>query len=266
MFISERGLELIKSFEGCILQSYDDYDEKIINDGDTVRGTLTIGYGHIEGVYKGQIISLSEAEEMLKNDMKKYCGEVEEVLRSITVPFEINQNVFDSLVSFEYNLGQGNLQTLLANGTRDKMKVANKMLEYINKGSQWEEGLLRRRKAERELFLSDDNSNTSFLNVGNDEIKYLQNELNVQGFRDKNGDMLIVDGFIGELTLSALPIVRRGAVGNITKWIQLRIGVEPDGIFGINTENSLKWCQKTWGLTVDGIVGKETWSEMFRRL
>ena len=31
MFISERGLELIKSFEGCILQSYDDYDEKIIN-------------------------------------------------------------------------------------------------------------------------------------------------------------------------------------------------------------------------------------------
>ena len=63
MFISERGLELIKSFEGCILQSYDDYDEKIINEGDTVRGTLTIGYGHIEGVYKGQIISLSEAEE-----------------------------------------------------------------------------------------------------------------------------------------------------------------------------------------------------------
>ena len=160
MFISERGLELIKSFEGCILQSYDDYDEKIINDGDTVRGTLTIGYGHIEGVYKGQIISLSEAEEMLKNDMRKYCAEVEEVLRSIAVPFEINQNVFDSLVSFEYNLGQGNLQTLLANGTRDKMKVANKMLEYINKGSQWEEGLLRRRKAERELFLSDDNSNT----------------------------------------------------------------------------------------------------------
>ena len=114
--------------------------------------------------------------------------------------------------------------------------------------------------------MSDDNSNTSFLNVGNDEIKYLQNELNVQGFRDKNGNMLIVDGFVGELTLSALPIVRRGAVGNITKWIQLRIGVEPDGIFGINTENSLKWCQKTWGLTVDGIVGKETWSEMFRRL
>ena len=74
-------------------------------------------------------------EEMLKNDMRKYCGEVEEVLRSITVPFEINQNVFDSLVSFEYNLGQGNLQTLLANGTRDKMKVANKMLEYINKGT-----------------------------------------------------------------------------------------------------------------------------------
>ena len=114
--------------------------------------------------------------------------------------------------------------------------------------------------------MSDDNSNTSFLNVGNDEIKYLQNELNVQGFRDKNGNMLIVDGIVGELTLSALPIVRRGAIGNITKWIQLRIGVEPDGIFGINTENSLKWCQKTWGLVADGIVGKNTWAEMFRRL
>ena len=57
MFISEQGLNLIKQFEGCILQSYDDYNDRIVNSGDSWRGTLTIGYGHIEGVYAGQKIT-----------------------------------------------------------------------------------------------------------------------------------------------------------------------------------------------------------------
>ncbi|MBE6051857.1 MAG: lysozyme, partial [Clostridium sp.] len=45
MRISQKGINLIKEFEGCILQSYDDYNDRIVNAGDNVRGTLTIGYG-----------------------------------------------------------------------------------------------------------------------------------------------------------------------------------------------------------------------------
>ncbi|WP_143314468.1 glycoside hydrolase family protein [Clostridium sp. HBUAS56017] len=155
MFISQKGLDLIKEFEGCILQSYDDYNDSIVNSGDSYRGTLTIGYGHIENVYAGQTISQEEADNMLKNDMAQYCNQLDEVVSEGAFGFSINQNMYDALVSFGYNLGQGCLRTLGANGTRDKQTVANMILEYRNKGSVWEQGLLRRRTAERELFLSD---------------------------------------------------------------------------------------------------------------
>ena len=265
MFISEQGLNLIKAFEGCILQSYDDYNDKIVNSGDSVRGTLTIGYGHIEGVYKGQIISLCEAEEMLKRDMIKYCNQVDEVINDTNIPFTITQGVYDAFVSFDYNLGQGCLRTLLANGTRDKQTVADMMLEYRNKGSQWEQGLLRRRQAERELFLTDGevvvNNATTQATTDNIYLQ-LQRELNVQGFKDKNGNKLVEDGIPGELTLSACPVVRKGASGNITTWIQLRCGATPDGIFGTDTENAVKWMQRKWNINDDGIVGPNTWAKL----
>lgn len=151
MFISENGLNLIKEFEGCILKSYDDYNNKIIDDGETVKGTLTIGYGHIEGVYKGQVITQEQAHELLRNDMFKYCNMVQALIDNGTILFQLNQNMFDSLTSFCYNLGQGNL-TRLCRG-RNVVEVSEHFTAYINKGSVWEQGLLRRRKAERDLFL-----------------------------------------------------------------------------------------------------------------
>ncbi|WP_090010030.1 GH25 family lysozyme [Clostridium sp. DSM 8431] len=68
----------------------------------------------------------------------------------------------------------------------------------------------------------------------------LQEELNRQDFRDKNGNTLVVDGTPGELTLSACPVVKKGARGNITKWIQEQLGIVSDGIFGDNTEEVVK--------------------------
>lgn len=266
MFISDNGLNLIKKFEGCILQSYDDFNNKVVsNSDDSVRGTLTIGYGHIEGVYKGQIISLCEAEEMLKRDMIKYCNQVDEVINDTNIPFTITQGVYDAFVSFDYNLGQGCLRTLLANGTRDKQTVADMMLEYRNKGSQWEEGLFRRRKAERELFLTDGvvvvNNATTQATTDNIYLQ-LQRELNAQGFKDKNGNTLVEDGIPGKLTLSACPVVRKGASGNVNTWIQLRCGAVPDGIFGTDTENAVKYMQRKWGLEEDGVVGPATWRKL----
>ena len=90
----------------------------------------------------------------------------------------------------------------------------------------------------------------------------LQRELNAQGFTDKNGNKLIEDGIPGQLTLSACPLVRKGASGNITTWIQLRCGATPDGIFGTDTENAVKWMQRKWNISDDGIVGPNTWRKL----
>ena len=87
----------------------------------------------------------------------------------------------------------------------------------------------------------------------------LQEELNRQGFRDKNGNELVIDGAPGELTLSACPIVKKCARGNITKWIQEELGIISDGIFGDDTEEAVEKFKRTRGLLVDGIVGKNTW-------
>ncbi|MDD5794646.1 GH25 family lysozyme [Clostridium sp. HCP1S3_A12] len=94
------------------------------------------------------------------------------------------------------------------------------------------------------------------------ECLTLQRELNVQGFKDKNGNKLVEDGIPGPLTLSACPVVKKGARGNITTWIQLRCGANPDGIFGNDTENAVKWMQRKWNINDDGIVGIMTWTKL----
>lgn len=94
------------------------------------------------------------------------------------------------------------------------------------------------------------------------ECLTLQRELNAQGFKDNNGNALIEDGIPGPLTLSACPVVRKNARGNITTWIQLRCGATPDGIFGNDTENAVKWMQRKWNIMDDGIVGVNTWSKL----
>lgn len=106
-------------------------------------------------------------------------------------------------------------------------------------------------------------ANNATTQVATDNIYLqLQRELNVQGFTDKNGNKLIEDGIPGELTLSACPVVKKGARGNITTWIQLRCGATPDGIFGNDTENAVKWMQRKWNINDDGIVGPNTWAKL----
>ena len=93
-------------------------------------------------------------------------------------------------------------------------------------------------------------------------IKSLQAELNAQGFRDSNGNKLVVDGIAGSKTLSACPTLKVGARGNITKLMQQKIGVVADGIFGSGTKQAVINYQKSKGLSADGIVGKNTWRKL----
>lgn len=90
----------------------------------------------------------------------------------------------------------------------------------------------------------------------------LQKELNVQGFRDRNENVLSEDGIPGQLTLSACPLVKQGAEGNITRWIQLRCGAVPDGVYGPDTKQAIKYMQQMWGIKDDGIVGPLTWRHL----
>lgn len=144
--ISEVGLKLIKSFEGCRLTAYDDLQPKVVLTPTTkIIGTLTIGWGHTGNVTIGQTITQEQADKMLLTDLERYIAPVNKLPRSEI----LNQNQFDALVSFCYNCGAGNLQKLWNNPFSE---IPNKMLLY-NKSKGIElAGLVRRRQAEKELF------------------------------------------------------------------------------------------------------------------
>jgi GH25 family lysozyme M1 (1,4-beta-N-acetylmuramidase) len=94
------------------------------------------------------------------------------------------------------------------------------------------------------------------------DIATLQNELIVQGFTDKNGNELIIDGVAGELTLSACPLLKTGAQGNITKWVQNQLEISADGIFGEETRQAVLIYQEDRSIDGDGVVGKNTWRKL----
>jgi GH24 family phage-related lysozyme (muramidase) len=148
MKINNEGLALIKSFEGCRLVAYDDLQpNKTITSMSQVKGTLTIGYGHVAGVTVGQVITQAQADNMLKSDMKKYEKYVTD---NVKIP--LNENQFSALVSFCYNCGVGNLRTLVRNRTTEQ--IADAMILYNKASGKVLNGLVRRRTAERKLFLT----------------------------------------------------------------------------------------------------------------
>lgn len=142
MNISQKGLNLIKSFEGLELKAYKD-----------AVGILTVGYGSTgPHVTAGMTITESQAETLLKSDVGRFEKGVEEL---VTVP--LNQNQFDALVSFSFNLGLGNLKssTLLRKlNSLDYIGAANEIPRWDKAGGKVLKGLTRRRLAEKELFLS----------------------------------------------------------------------------------------------------------------
>ena len=216
MRINNAGLELIKSFEGCRLVAYDDLQpNKTITHISQVKGTLTIGYGHVTGVTVGQVISQEQANNMLKSDLKKY-----EKYVSDHVKIPLNENQFSALVSFCYNCGVGNLKTLVRNRTTEQ--IADAMILYNKASGNVLAGLVRRREAERKLFLSGGSV------VSTQEVYNMKT-------------------------------IKKGSKGTAVKIWQIIVNVEPDGIFGSDTERATKDFQKANSLTVDGIVGAKSW-------
>ncbi len=136
MKTSQNGIHIIKQFEGCRLAAYK-----------CAAGVPTIGYGHTAGVKMGQTITQEQADDFLKEDLRKY----EKNVSKYDSKYHWNQNEFDALVSFAYNIGS--VAQLTADGTRNRQTIAEKMLQYNKAAGKILDGLTRRRKAEQALFL-----------------------------------------------------------------------------------------------------------------
>lgn len=139
MKIGTKGLEMIKHFEGLELNAYQ-----------CAAGVWTIGYGHTKGVQKGMVISEDTANEMLVEELNEYENYI-----NTLVNVELNQNQFDAMVSWVYNLGGGNLKasTLLkVLNAGDYAGVPAQMMRWNKAGGKVLEGLTRRRQAEADLF------------------------------------------------------------------------------------------------------------------
>lgn len=203
MNISQTGIKLIQSFEGCVLHAYKD-----------AVGVPTIGWGHTGGVTLDQKITQAQADTLLIKDLQKFEDGVDKA-----VTREINQNQFDALVSFSYNCGLGNLgkSTLLKKvNAGDFVGAAKEFAKWNKAGGEVLAGLTKRRKAEAELFAKPVVKKSSYpghlIGVNSTDhvnVKRIQALVHVT-----------VDGLFGPGTL-------RG----IVNW-QLRHGLKGDGIVG----------------------------------
>ena len=143
--ITQHGLNLIKQFEGFSSNIYLD-----------AAGLPTIGYGHLLRAGEAEIfrhgISHEAAVALLIKDV--LCSE-QAVLRLITVPLSNGQ--FDALVSFTFNLGGGALQrsTLRRKVNREEHADAPaEFMKWVWGGGRRLKGLIRRRSAEAQLYVS----------------------------------------------------------------------------------------------------------------
>ena len=121
--LSENGAEFIKQFEGLRLTAY--------NDG---TGVMTIGYGHTGDVKAGETITQAQADSYFNADVK---WAVDAVNNAVKV--ELQQNQFDALVSFTYNVGEGAFKssTLLKDlNTGDYKSVPSQLDRWIYAGEK----------------------------------------------------------------------------------------------------------------------------------
>ena len=140
------GIEIIKSFEGFRSAPYK-----------CPAGIPTIGYGAT--FYPGgkkvtmadATITEARGTELLQSMLVSFEQYVDSYCRD-----DINQNQFDALVSFAYNLGPANLKssTLLkkVNANPEDESIRLEFMKWVKAGGKTLKGLVRRREAEANLY------------------------------------------------------------------------------------------------------------------
>ena len=209
MKTSQNGINLIKQFEGCRLTAYKPVP---------TEQYWTVGYGHYGAdVLPNMTITQDVAEALLVKDLARFEQQV------IDTGLTLNQNQFDALVSFAYNCGGRNLLSLVKG--RSLPQIADAMLLYNKAGGKVLEGLNRRRRAERALFLT-----------GAEE------RANENPYDEP------------------VAAIKRGMKGNGVRWLQVELNrrgykLIVDGIMGAKTQAALMDFQNHHGLVIDGICG-----------
>lgn len=139
MKTSDNGIEFIKKHEGLRLKAYL-----------CPSGKPTIGYGRTKGVKLGDVITEEEAEQLLREDLIVVENEINRH------NLNLNQNQFDALVSFVYNVGIGNFRssTLLKKikANPNDESIANEFKRWVYSNGKRLPGLVKRREEEAELY------------------------------------------------------------------------------------------------------------------
>ena len=143
---SKNCIDLIKKFEGFRSEAYQDS-----------VGIWAVGYGSTmwldgKNVQPGQRMTIQEAEAVMTWELTR---KGKEILSGLPTTI-INQNQYDALVSFAYNLGVG---ALLKSTLFKKLKVnpnvpsiRTEFMRWVNAGGKRLTGLVRRREAEANLY------------------------------------------------------------------------------------------------------------------
>ena len=186
MKTSDAGIALITEFEGLVLTAYPD-------PGNPETGEpWTIGYGHTKGVRRGDTCTKMLALAWLREDLAESEDAVDRLVK-----VDLAQHEFDALVSFTFNCGAGALMrsTLLRKlNAGDRAGAAAEFDEWVNGASGPLPGLVRRRAAEKALFLG--------VQANLAPSGTLEPVEAIKRFQAKNG--LVVDGVVGPKTLAAL--------------------------------------------------------------
>jgi len=142
MRTNKAGVDLIRQFEGCKLQTYV-----------CPAGVPTIGYGHTgRDVKLGMKITQDQAEGFLVSDLRLFEQGVEQLCPVCT------PNQFSALVSFAYNLGLESLKTSTLRRMHNEGEYAAAQAQFARwnrAGGRILPGLVRRRACEAALYGAD---------------------------------------------------------------------------------------------------------------
>ncbi|MDR0619192.1 MAG: lysozyme [Bacteroidales bacterium] len=144
MKISEKGIRLIKNFEGCKLQAYKDS-----------AGVPTIGYGTIVYHDTDKRVAMGDTitQERAEYELSQYLHEMQKRLPPVN---KLKQNQYDAVCSFCYNLGIANFKssTLYKRIQKDPndATIRDEFMKWVNAGGKKIQGLVNRRKAEVDVY------------------------------------------------------------------------------------------------------------------
>ncbi len=153
--INDKCLKLIQSFEGCVLKPYHGAADR--------PDVFTIGWGTIKyplSYLNGKMVAMSDpaisqelADDFLHYEVSRIAAAIDPLLRDDLTP-----NQFGALLSFTYNLGEGALrQSTLRrklNANPADPTIRDEFVKWVHSDGKVQPGLVRRRKAEADLYFT----------------------------------------------------------------------------------------------------------------